>query len=123
MGRLTVAVVRLALERYLGKIVIPNDKLRFSANFNYHAFSGSEIIIPASIHTPSFNSEFGDKIDTSTVVVIPEVSEHSSYLMQWLRIGRKKCLILFDCGANVHLVQRRMAIASRFELITLCSRC
>ena len=41
--------------------------------------------------------------------------------MQWLRIGRKKCLILFDRGANVHLVQRRMAVESRFELVTLCS--
>ena len=89
MDHPTIAVVRLALECYLGKISIPNDKLRFIANFNYHAFSGSEIIIPASIRKLSFNSKFGDRIDTSTVVVIPEVSEHSSYLMQWLRIGRK----------------------------------
>ena len=101
VGRRPIAVVRVALERYLGEIVIPNDKLRFSANLNYHASSGSEIIIPASIRTPSFDSEFGNKIDTSTVVVIPEVSEHSSCLMQWLRIGRKKCLILFDRGAKL----------------------
>ena len=121
MDRPTIAVVRLALEYYLGKIVIPNDKLEFTANFNHHASSGSEIIIPASICTPSFNSEFGDKIDTSTIIVVPEVPELSSYLTQWLRIGRKKCLTLFDCGANVHLVQRRMAVASQFEHVTLCS--
>ena len=56
-----------------------------------------------------------------TQFVVPEVPEHSSYLTQWLQIGRKKCLTLFDHGANVHLVQRRMAVASRFELVTLCS--
>ena len=118
LDRPTTAVVRLALEYYLGKIGIPNDKIRFTANFNHHTFSGSEIIIPASICTPSFNSEFGDMIETSTVVVVPEVSEQSSYLTQWLQIGRKKCLTLFDRDANVHLVQRRMAVASRFELVT-----
>ena len=77
----------MALERYLGKISIPNDKLRLAANFNYHTFSGSEIIIPPCIHTPSFDSEFGVRVDTAAIVVIPEVSEQSSYLMQWLRIG------------------------------------
>ena len=94
----------MALERYLGKISIPNDKLRFAANFNYHTFSGSEIIIPPSIHTPSFDLEFGARVDTATIVVIPEVSEHSSYLMQWLRIGGNNFLTFFDRGANVHLV-------------------
>ena len=74
--------IRLALERYLGKISIPNDKLRVAANFNYHTFSGSEITVPPSIHTPSFDSECGVRVDTAAVVVIPEVPEHSSYLMQ-----------------------------------------
>ena len=80
MDHPTIAVVKLALEYYLGKIAIPDDKLRFSANFNHHAFLGSDILITASIRTPSFNLEIGVRIDTSTVVVVPEVSEQASYL-------------------------------------------
>ena len=36
--------------------------------------------------------------------------------MQWLRIGGNNHLIFFDRGANAHLVQGKMAVASRFEL-------
>ena len=84
----TLAVIKLALESYFGKYFIPDDKLRFTANFNHRAVSGSEQLISASIRTPSFNLESGDRIDTSTVVVVPKVSEQTSYLTQWLRLGR-----------------------------------
>ena len=40
--------------------------------------------------------------------------------MQWLRIGINNFLTFFDRGANVHLVQRKMAVASRLELVTFC---
>ena len=88
----TIAVIKLALESYFGKIVIPDDKLRFTANFNHRTVSGSEQLISASICTPSFNLESGNRIDTSTVVVVPEESEQTSYLTQWLRLGCKKYL-------------------------------
>ena len=78
----------------------------------------SETPIPASICTPTFDSELGIEVDTATIVVLPEVPEHSFYLMQWLRIGENNQLILFDPGASVHLVQVKMAAASRFELIS-----
>ena len=116
-----IAEVSLALEGYLGKISVSDDKLRFTANFNYHAFSVSETIIPPNICTPSFDSELGIEVDTSTVVFVPEVPEQSVYLMQWLKIGGNNLLTLFDRGANVHLVQRKMAVASGFELISLSS--
>ena len=38
--------------------------------------------------------------------------------MQWLRIGGNNQLIFFYRGANAHLVQGKMAVASRFELIS-----
>ena len=60
--------------------------------------------------------ELGVEIDTATVRVIPEVPEHSFYLMQWLRIGGSNQLIFFDRGANPHLVQGKMAGADGFEL-------
>ena len=50
-----------------------------------------------------------------TVTVIPEIQEHSFYLMQWLRIGGTNHLIFFTRGANTHLVQGKMAVAARFE--------
>ena len=37
VGHRPIAVVRVALEQYLGEIVIPNDMLRLSANFNSRA--------------------------------------------------------------------------------------
>ena len=68
--------------------------------------------------TPTFDSELGIEVDTASIVVIPEVQEHSFYLMQWLRIGDSNQLIFFDRGANAHLVQGKMAVASRFEVIS-----
>ena len=47
-----IAEVRKGLEGYLGKISIPDDKLSFTANFNYQALSVAETIIPASIRPP-----------------------------------------------------------------------
>ena len=38
--------------------------------------------------------------------------------MQWLCIGNSNQLIFFDRGANAHLVQGKMAVASRFEIIS-----
>ena len=71
---------------------------------------------PNSI-TPTFDSELGVEIDTATVTIIPEIPEHHSfYLMQWLRIDGTNHLIFFDGGANAHLVQGKMAVASGFEI-------
>ena len=64
----------------------------------------------------SFDSELGIEIDTATITVIPEIPEHSFYLMQWLRIGGTNHLIFFDRGANAHLVQGKMAVAAGFEI-------
>ena len=47
------AEVRKFLEKYLGKISIPDNKLNYTANFNYQAFSVSETPIPASTCTPT----------------------------------------------------------------------
>ena len=110
--------VRKFLEKYLGKIntAIPDDKLSYAINFNYQVFSVSDLPIPASINTPTFDSELGVEVDTATVTIIPEVLEHAFYLMQWLKIGGSNQLIFFDRGANAHLVQGKMAVAAGFEV-------
>ena len=69
-----------------------------------------------STSTPTFDSELGIEIDTATVTIIPEIPEHSFYLMQLLRIGRNNHLIFFYRGANTHLVQGKMAVAAGFEV-------
>ena len=112
------AEIKRSLVRYLGNITIPDNKLRYSANFNHQAFSVPDTPIPASLCTPTFDSELGIEVDTATVVIVPEVPEHSFYLMQWLRIGETNQLIMFDRGASVHLVQVKMAAASQFEIIS-----
>ena len=85
-------------------------------NFNYQVFSVCDLPIPASTSIPTFDSEPGIEVDTATVTIIPEVPEHSFYLMQWLRIGRNNQLIFFDRGPNAHLVQGKMAVAAGFEI-------
>ena len=46
-------------------------------------FSVSDLPIPASISTPTFDSELGIEVDTATV--IPEIP-HSFYLMEFPNI-------------------------------------
>ena len=95
---------------------IADNKLSYAVNFNYQVFSVSDLPDLASISSPTFYSELGVEVNTATVTVIPEVPEHSFYLMQWLRIGGTKQLIFFDRGANAHLVQGKMAVAAGFEI-------
>ena len=70
--------------QYLGKIntAIANTSLSYAVNFNYQVFSVSDLPIPASISTPMFDSKLGIEVDTATVTVIPEIPEHSFYVMQ-----------------------------------------
>ena len=75
---------------------------------------------PPSSSTPTFDSELEVEIGTAMVTVIPEIPEHSFYLMQRLRIGGTNHLIFFDRVANAHLVQAKMAVAAGFEITSSC---
>ena len=116
------AEARKFLEKYLGKIntAISDTNLSFAVNFNYQVFSVCDTPTPPSTSTPTFDSELGIEIDTAMITVIPEIPEHSFYLMQWLRIGGTNHLIFFDRGANAHLVQGKMAVAAGFEIMSSC---
>ena len=80
-------------QKILGEIfekintAIADSSLSYTVNFNYQVFSVCDLPIPASTSTPTFESKLGIEVDTTTIMVIPEVPEHSFYLMQWLRIG------------------------------------
>ena len=83
------ANTRKFFEKYHGKLntSIVDTNLSFVVNFNCQIYSICEQPNPPSTSTPIFNSELGVEIDTSTVTVIPEIPEHSFYLMKWLHIG------------------------------------
>ena len=96
-------------------------------NFNYQVYSLAPCTTlggcaycekpnPPSSSTPTFDSELGVEVDTATVTIIPEIPEHSFYLMQWLRIGGTNHLIFFDRGGNAYLVQGKMTVAAGFEI-------
>ena len=78
------AEVRKFLEKYLEKIntAIADTSLSYAVNFNYQVFSVCNLPIPPSTSTPKFDSELGIEIDTATVMIIPEIPDHSFYLMQ-----------------------------------------
>ena len=48
-------------------------------------------------------------VPTQDQEIIQEVAEHSCYLMQTVRIGKSEALILFDRGANIHIIDGFMA--------------
>ena len=89
--------------------------ISFAVNYNYQEYSlalcttlcGCACCKKHSLPctgTPTFDSQLGVEVDTSTVTIIPEIPEHSFYFLQWLRIGGTNHLIFFDRGANAHLV-------------------
>ena len=100
------ANARKFFEKYLGKFntSIVDTNLSFAVNFNYQVYSICEQPNPTSTSTPTFDSELGVEIDTSTVAVIPEIPEHLFYLMQRLQIGGTSQLVFYYRGANAHLV-------------------
>ena len=56
---------------------IVDANLSFAVNFNYQVNSVCQQPTPPSTSTPTFDSELGIEIDTSTVTVIPDIPEHS----------------------------------------------
>ena len=108
------------LEKYIGKLgtTVVDSSIKFSANYAYQAFSLS----PGDVNVlgwaqedfkdkpaPSINSETGKIVEVVPELIIPEVSEHSCYLMQTIRIGGSDVLVFFDRGANIHIIDGSLA--------------
>ena len=72
------ADARKFFEKYLGKLnnSIVDNNLSFAVNFNYQVYSICEQPTPPPTSTPTFDSELGIEIDTSTVMVIPDIPQH-----------------------------------------------
>ena len=108
------------LEKYIGKLgtTVVDSSIKYSANYTNQAFSlspgGGNALGWAQEDfknkpAPSINSETGKLIDVPSKMIIPEVSKHSCYLMQTIRIEESDVLVFFDRGANVHIIDRLLA--------------
>ena len=58
---------------------------------------------------PAFNTNNGKTSKPPIVDVIPEVCQDSISVMQYLNIGGRSVLCLFDRGANQHLIEAQIA--------------
>ena len=108
------------LEKYIGKLgtTVVDSSIKFFLNYAYQVFSLS----PGDVNVlgwaqedfkdkpaPSINSETGKIVEVVPELIIPEVSEHSCYLMQTIRIGGSYVLVFFDRGANIHIIDGSLA--------------
>ena len=108
------------LEKYIGKLgtTVVDSSMKFSANYTYQAFSLSHGGVNALGWTqedfkdkpaPSINSETGEIVKVQSELIIPEVLEHSCYLMQTIKIGGSDVLVFFDRGGNIHNIDGSLA--------------
>ena len=110
------AKARKFFEKYLGKMYsfIADANLSFAVNFNYQVFS---------INLQTTYSELGIEVDTSTVMDIPEIPEHSFNLIQWLWIGSTNHLIFFDrAGAGGGSTTKYLVLAWTLLHLSLISK-
>ena len=119
------------MEKYLGKIhsSITKQNLRVSANFMFQVHSiapchpkteCSCCVTPSTlgINTPSIDTRTGELMFPKSSNVIPESKEHSIYLMQILKVGNTDVLTFFDSGANVNLIDGKVATNENLQLIS-----
>ena len=107
------------MEKYLGKLgsTVVDSSIKFAANYTYQVFSmdpGANALgwvqeDFADKPAPSIDSETGKNIQVPKENIVPEIQEHSCYLMQTVKIGGTEALIFFDRGANIHIIDGSMA--------------
>ena len=90
------------MEEYLGKLgtAIVDSSIIYAVNFMYQIHSLEPITANAAVGSheinlkfpaPTIDSETGKRIKCNKNQIIPEIKEHSFYLMQTLRIGNSEC--------------------------------
>ena len=117
------------LEKYIGKLgtTVVDSSVKFAANYTYQAFS----LNPTSANAlgwiqenfkekpaPSIDSETGENVSVREQDIVPEIAEHSCYLMQTVRIGGSEALIFFDRGANIHIIDGSLAEREGLQVVS-----
>ena len=68
--------------------------------------------------TPVIDTETGDFADLEKVAEITDSEEEACLLMQWIRIGKSNCLVMFDRGANVNLIDGNLAERENLQVVS-----
>ena len=128
-SRVAFSIIKKDLETYIGKFgtSVVDSSIKFAVNYTYQVHS----MIPSSANAlacskdvsklgpaPTIDSETGMRIKVSSANIVPEISEHSCYLMQTLAIGSSEVLVFFDTGANIHLIDGNLAELEKLQLVS-----
>ena len=97
--------------------MIVDSSIRFVANYKYQAFSMGPGVNALGWDqekfqdkpAPSIDSETSMSIEIDPAYIVPEVLEHSCYLMQTIKIGSIEALVFFDRGANINIIDGSLA--------------
>ena len=121
--RAPVTEIKKQLEKYIGKLSssINERNLKNSVNFMHQVYSVTPCPEKPSVldkNTPVIHSRTGTKITLNHHNILPESCEHSSYLMQTLKIGSSDVLVFFDTGANTNLISGEVAVKESLQQIT-----
>jgi hypothetical protein len=66
----------------------------------------------------TINSNSGQKSVNVSSLIVPEKTNPVIYIMQWFQIGESKCLCLFDTGANINMIDGRLAETEELQVIS-----
>ena len=121
--------IKRDLEKYMGKLgtAVADASIKFSVNYmnQVHAAGppsanglGWKVEDFKNKPAPTINSETGEKVEDAENDVIPEVSEHSCYLMQTIKIGNSEALVFYDRGANIHIIDGSLAAEEDLQQVS-----
>ena len=67
---------------------------------------------------PIIDTHTGTRHSRSHIQTISEPTDDAFFLMQWIRIGSSKCLVLFDRGSNVNLIDGDLAEREQLKVVS-----
>ena len=104
--------MKIELEKYIGKLgtTVVDAKIRFSVNFfrknRRSRGRKNRANNPKNLDiAPTFNSQTGDQVIVQPEAIHPEIMESSSYILQNIKVGQSECLVIFDSGAKLAVLE------------------
>jgi hypothetical protein len=86
------------------------------SNYGYMSFNSSSTHKKTKSRPPcpesfptAFDTKTGEKADNKELNPKDSPQDDAFFLMQWINIGASECLVLFDRGSNVNLIDGNMA--------------
>ena len=68
--------------------------------------------------TPIIDTETGQPAPEHEISSVSESNKEAFFLMQWIQIGGSRCLVLFDRGSNVNLIDGPLAEREQLQVIS-----